>query len=98
MYPHQQPLFPFPYPLKLVGIVYYAAAMVPAHQPTSMAYVTTSVAPVAHPAFVVAPASVSVAAAEYGVAPINPADYYVTSAAAAAAAAAAGANPGAGMF
>ena len=53
-----------------------------------MAYVTSSVAPVAaHPAFVVAPASVSVAAAEYGVAAINPSDYYVTTTA-----------PGAGMF
>ena len=67
--------------------MYYAAAVVPAHQPTSMAYVTSSVAPVAHPAFVVAPASVSVAAAEYGVAAINPSDYYVTTTA-----------PGAGMF
>ena len=68
--------------------MYYAAAVVPAHQPTSMAYVTTSVA---HPAFVVAPASVSVAAAEYGavgaVGAINPAEYYVTTTA-----------PGAGMF
>ena len=60
-------------------MVYYAAAVVPAHQPSSMAYVTTSMAPVAHPAYVVAPASVSVAAAEYGVASVNPADYYVTS-------------------
>ena len=68
----------------LPGLVYYAAAVVPAHQPTSMAYVTTSMA---HPAFVVAPASISVAAAEYGVGAINPAEYYVTTTA-----------PGAGMF
>ena len=69
-----------------LGIVYYAAAVVPTHPPSSMAYVTTSVAPVAHPAFVVAPASVSVAAAEYGA--VNPADYYVTAAP----------GPGTGMF